>query len=214
MPNPDGTKTDEEKREPWAVQLAREALAPERAPLTRSDVVAYITQLRVTDDSSEAFAAQLVREVKEQWGALEAERKKITTPLFEAKRATDDLFKPALTALEQAERWLKSEIANYMLSKRAANEAALQAAARATTPEQAVMAIAQTQPVLPPAGMSVRAVWRFEVTEPDAVPRELCSPDPNKIQAAIQQKSDKYGQPDFIPGVRIFQDQIVSSRRQ
>lgn len=204
MPNLDGTKTDEERREFWAVQLAREALV--QVPPVTPEWVAELRASHIKDDEDQDFVANLVRAVKDKHAFLEDKRKSITKPLNDATRATNALFKPALGALEEVEQVLKGKIAEYMQRKQIANTQALQLAAAAATPEQAVRAIDSTSPVAPPAGVSVRYVWKFEVDAPELVPRELCSPDPKKIEAALAIGVQ-------VPGVRVFQEPIVSSRR-
>src|SRR5690606_39204937 len=114
-----------------------------------------------------------------QYAAVDAERKKISGPLHQAWTATNDFFKPVLTALSGAERALKSKIAEYERKKREANMEALKVAA---TDRQAFqkMELVSTGA---PKGVSIREVWKFEVTDPDAVPRQFCSPDTRKIGA-------------------------------
>lgn len=185
---------------------AREVLVGVAA-LTSEVAVEGIRQLQVTNDAEEAFAAQLLQEIKTQWHALEEQRTAITGPLNKAQRAVNDLFRPASRALENEEVYLKQRIAEYVESKERANTAALQLAAAAPTPEAAQLAIQVVAPVAPPAGVSVRKVWKFEVTDQNLVPRELCSPDAKKIEAAFHNGVTE------IPGVRFYQEPVVTARR-
>lgn len=50
------------------------------------------------------------------------------------------------------------------------------------------------------------ALGPFLITDSDAVPREFCSPDPRKIGAVDPTVTS-------IPGVRFYQEPVVSSRR-
>lgn len=211
MPNPDGTKTPEELREPWAVQQAKEVI--QAVVWTHPEAASRVSSFQITNDAEQDFAAQLLREVKAEWESVETKRKKITKPLDEAKRETQAVFKPVLEALKYVESHLKEKIAGYMQTKQQANVVALQAAASAPTALAATQQSSFYEPVQAPQGVSVRQVWKFEVTNPDAVPRELCSPDMQKISAALQAKTDKYGQPDLIPGVRVFQESVVTARK-
>lgn len=194
-----------EAGDPWAVELSKKAVLPV-ALLTSPEAVSRMEQLPVTNDQEEAFAAQLLREVKEHWTSIDAQRKTITKPLNEVVKATQAVFKPILGVLEDEERILKDKLAGYAEVKESRNTAALQAAAVAPTPQVAQQAMAFVAPVAAPPGVSIRKVWKFEVTDPDLVPRELCSPDPQKIsnRAAVTQD---------IPGVRFFQESVVTSRR-
>jgi hypothetical protein len=188
----------------WAVQQAKEALV--EATWAETDALETLRGFEIPDDEEQEFAAKLLREVKEQWKTIEAQRKKITTPLNEALKQTNALFKPVLTALEEGESLLKSKITAYLEQKARANTAALQAASVAPTPAAATAALSTVAPVAPPTGVSVRHVWKFEVTDPDLVPREYCSPDGKKIGAVDPTTTQ-------IPGVRFFQEPVVSSRR-
>lgn len=185
---------------------AREVLVGVSA-LTSDAAVQGIQQLQVTNDDEEAFAAQLLKEIKVQWHALEEQRTAITGPLNKAQRAVNDLFRPASRALENEEAYLKMKIAEYLRAKESANTAALQLAATAQTPEAAQQVIQTVTPVAPPAGVSVRKVWKFEVTDASQVPREFCSPDQKKIEAAFHVGITE------IPGIRFYQESIVTARR-
>lgn len=210
MPNPDGTKTTEELRQPWAVQQAKEVI--QAVVWTHPEAAARVEHFQITCDAEQEFAAQLLREVKAEWDAVEEKRKKITKPLDEAKRETQAVFKPVLEALKAIENAFKAKIAGYMQAKQQVNVAALQAAAAAPTAMAAAQSMDAYAPVQAPQGVSVRQVWKFEVTDPDLVPRHLCSPDMKKIAEELGKKTDKYGQPDVIPGVRVFQESVVTAR--
>lgn len=192
-----------------AEQQAREVVA--RVLWTRPEAQERLRTFVVQSDEQQDFAVALLREIKAEWSSVEEDRKKITNPMNAALKATNALFKPTLDALKQAESSLKDKVAGYMNEKQAANVAALQAASVATTPFQAQQAMAFVAPVEAPQGVSVRLLWKFQVTEPDLVPRELCSPDLKKIGEACQYGPD--GQPLPIPGVQWFQDSSVTVRK-
>ena len=187
-------------------ERAREAIVVAGAIATEAAVDGLSAMVVATDEQCE-FASQLLREIKGAWHVLEEKRTSITGPLNKALRATNELFRPASRSLEHGEAILKLKISDYLAAKERARAAALQAAAAATTPEAAQQAIAHVAPVAPPAGVSVRKVWRFEVVDQNLVPRELCSPDAKKIEAAF------HGGATAIPGVRFFQEDQVSARR-
>lgn len=204
MPNPDGTKTDEEKREYWAVQQAKEVI--QHVSWSHPAAIARLESFEISTDEYQAFAAQLLHEVKAEWSDVEDKRKAITKPLTEAHKATQAVFKPVLTALETAEKILKDKIAGYMQLKQQANVAALQAASQAPTALAASQAIDVYAPVAPPQGVSVRYVQKFVVEEPDLVPRDLCSPDEKKIGLALSAGRE-------VPGVRVFEEPVVTARK-
>jgi hypothetical protein len=193
----------------WAVERARKAIEP-ALQITSDSALDALRAFVIDSDEKEAFAVKLAQEIKQNWASIEEQRKKITTPLLEAKRQTDAVFKPALDALAEEERLLKDKLAAYMQMKEQRNVAALAEAKQAPTVQDAQQAIARVAPVATPQGMSVRHVWKFEITDESIVPRELCSPDPKKIGAAFQVVN---GQPVPVPGVRWYQDTSVSVRK-
>lgn len=160
----------------------------------------------ITTDEEQEHIAGVVRKTKERIAGIESKRKEFVAPLNKVVKGLNDFFRPPREAFENVERHLKKKIVDYLNAKAAANAAALKAAATASTPEQATAAIATVAPVAPPAGVSVRHVWRFEITDPCAVPREYCSPDLKKIGLVDPTTTQ-------IPGVRFFQEPVVSSRR-
>lgn len=169
----------------------------------------WLTVLRdfvIKDDAQQEQVVGVLRDVKERYRTIEERRKEITGPLNQALRAVNDLFRPPRERFEQLEKLLKSKVAAYMKKKAEENAVALRAAAEAATPQAATEIIQHVAPVAPPTGVSVRYVWRFEVTDPDAVPREYCSPDAKKIGSVDPTATS-------IPGVRFFQEPVVSSRR-
>lgn len=172
---------------------------------------ALIENFTIATDEQQEQVMGLLREVKGKFKALEARRTEITGPLNAALRSVNDLFRPPKEKFEDLERLLKAKVAKYLELKRQANATYAQLGAQAATPEQATQILQQMVPVEPPRGVSVRSVWKFNVTDPDAVPRELCSPDVKKIGAACQYAPD--GQPLPIPGVQWFQDSSVTVRQ-
>jgi hypothetical protein len=148
-----------------------------------------------------------LREVKGRLKALEERRKAITGPMNAALRSVNDLFRPPREKLEALEGSLKAVIAGYLRRREAENAALLAAAATTEDEWAAAEALAEMRPPAEaPRGVTVRQVWRFEVTDPDAVPRELCSPDPKKIGALEPGTA--------VAGVRWFQEDVVSARAQ
>lgn len=169
-----------------------------------NDWTAKLSTFVIQNDADEANIVGVIQETKSRAKALEAKRTEITKPLNEALRAVNALFKPPKDRFEALERMLKGKVVAYMTAKQAANVAAIQAAAVAPTPQAAQQTLARVQLVEAPQSVSVRHVWKFEVTDPDVVPRELCSPDVNKIG-----RMDP-GTP--VPGVRWFQEPVTTVR--
>jgi hypothetical protein len=57
-------------------------------------------------------------------------------------------------------------------------------------------------------GMSFRDNWRFEITDPNLIPREYLSVDTVKIGGVVKVMKDGAS----IPGVRVFCEKIAVSR--
>lgn len=181
-------------------------LEPERTATEQA--LAWLRDVfQVIDDDTHTWASARLLEVKARATALEDRRTAITKPLLEAKRRVDDLFTPVKSVLIQCEAVLKSKIGGFVLAReQQRRELAAKSAAEyqaGGTPTDIIPAPAQA------SGVSVRAVWDFEITDAAAVPRDLCAPDVRLIKARIP----KDGDPPQIPGVRFFQrGQVAASR--
>lgn len=150
--------------------------------------------------------------IKAKWSMLDEMRKDIVRPWQEKVKEVQAFFKPALDALAETEKLLKQRITEgQALANQAQQQALLEAqAAHQQGNIQQVATLAQQASqadVVLPAGIHARTVIRFEVQDPSQLPGPLWSPDPAKIQAAIDAG---YRQ---IPGVRIWEEQVVSGRR-
>lgn len=147
-------------------------------------------------------AAEMARLARANWKALEEKRKSITVPLLAAKNAADAVFRPSLDALAEIERTLKAKVGAYHAAVEAERRAALRASVESVA--QGIVPTAEIPEPPRTEGVTVKQVWSFEVVDPDAVPRELCSPDEEKIQKAIWYANTPDRPPQEIPGVRFF----------
>ena len=156
------------------------------------------------------FLGEELVKVKTQVKALEGEKEKVTKPLWRAYKDVGDWFAPALKALSSLEATMKGKLGDWDRAQRAEQAKALAAASVQFQAGQheAGLALMQAVPETPVAtkGVSTRSVWTYEITDPDLVPRELCSPDPRKIQAAVDQGLRS------TPGVRIYETSEVRVR--
>lgn len=170
-----------------------------------SEWSALIQTFEIQNDEQQEQVAGVLRDVKKRSNQLEERRKEITVPLNRALSSVNDLFRAPRAKFDALEKTLKDKIAAYLRKKSEDNARALQAAAAAPTAVLATQAIARVAPVAPPVGVSVRQVTRFEVVNPDLVPRDLCSPDDDKIKLALSTGRE-------VPGVRVFQESVVAAR--
>lgn len=183
------------------VAKAESAAFRQEAESALPDIEDFVIQ----NDDDKDFAADLLREVKDKHKAVEGRRKEITVPLNKALRGVNDLFRPALKALEEGEKMLKSKIVGYVERRDEERKAALLAASQTKDAAKATEALSKAEVTSAPEGVNIRYRWVFEVTDPDQVPRELCSPDPKKIGAMAAGTE--------IPGVVWKQEPLVTARK-
>lgn len=152
-------------------------------------------------------ASNILRHAKDRWKALEEQRTSVTGPLNEILRTVNGWFKPVQTGLVRVETTLKNKIAAYTLAQKAAQEAAMRAAAEAIQANNQMMAsqqLAAMVPAPPPQGIAVREIWDFVIENEALVPNEYKIVDPAKIKAAIWYANTEKTPPLPIPGVRFF----------
>lgn len=173
--------------------------------------------LRVTDAGELEQVSGFARELVKKKDALDAERKAAVGPLNEVVKRINGWFKPAIETLTDAERHCKRLIGDYQL--RYAEEqrrqfAAAQAAMVAGDMSATTAALAASSAAAPSAavGVGVREVWRAEVVDAAAVPREYLIVN-EKALGAVARSVPKGGTPPTIPGVRFSKDTQVSVRR-
>lgn len=168
------------------------------------------SQLRYTQ------AGELLQFVKARWAELEEKRTSITKPLNEALRNVNALFSPVQGPLKQAELILKTKIGNFIVQQQQLQEQAMRQAAAAiqqSQPAIAAQAMAAMAPVTQVQGISVKPEWDYEIVDPDAVPRNYCSPDHNKIKAALPNAIHHEKLTPQIPGIRFWIKGSVTARQ-
>lgn len=140
--------------------------------------------LKIETSEQATQAAGVLRAIEAQRRELDEARKAITRPQMEAKRAADALFKPALDALESASKKLRGAMLIFEESAHVARVAASR------------MGDMLPPPAAMPAGVSVVGKRKARLVDGSLVPREYCSPDMAKIEAA--------GEARPIPGVEWY----------
>lgn len=188
------------------VQL-KEEIVPEQTTLQQR--LAWIRDVfQIADQPTYDQAGGLAKAAKARWKELEDKRTGITKPLLEAKRNVDALFKPLQDAYLEAETLLKTKIGAYAARVEAERAQAMQRSAEeyaaGGTPTDVIPEPAKT------AGVSTKQVWDFTVENPDLVPRELCSPDPEKIRAHIWYADTPKTPPRPVPGLAfVLKNQVM-----
>jgi len=180
----------------------------------------------------EAAAGEL-RDIKARAKKVDDLRKSITKPLDDAKKATMDLFRPAVEAYAQAESILKRSMLDYdkkvaaerREQERLAREAAeaeqnrlLAEAAEAeksgdTGKAEELMMHAESVPTAPvvannapkASGISKTVNWKFEITDANKVPREYLLIDEKKIGQVVRAMKGETN----IPGVSAYPEETL-----
>jgi hypothetical protein len=166
---------------------------------------------------------------------LETERKAITSPLDEAKKKImaeeKRLVKPLADELDRLKKITSAyatECARRIEEERRQAELAERRAAEAAVAAEDADPFGFNAPATPPPAMSIPQVssmpktscnrmverWDFEVLDANAVPKELCSPDPAKIRAFLASRKAEGYKADqvMVNGLKIFSTVQVQSR--
>lgn len=70
--------------------------------------------LVIADQAGYQSAADLLRDIKDRGKELEKKRKAITEPMDAAKKATMDMFRPAVDAIESLEKLIKGRMSDFV----------------------------------------------------------------------------------------------------
>lgn len=190
-----------------AIEAASKEAKSEIETVTQS--LELIRSFKIDSEERKELAAEILRDIKARYNAVEEQRTGITKPLLATKRRIDALFKPLKDGLQEAERQMKSKIAIYVEERAEANRRALEAVAGTADEVEAAKALADIRPAAPPDGVSIRHTWDPVITNPNEVPREYCMPD---VMLLKQRAHDRDGQLE-VPGVKFVKRAIVSSRK-
>ena len=114
---------------------------------------------------------------------------------------------------QQAENALKNAMNNYRQLARDAQQKALEEAKQAAQlgQQQSFQTLLQTavaNAAPQAAGTHTRTNWRYEITDPAAIPREYLKVDEQKIGLVARQTKGSV----TIPGVRIYPEETVVAR--
>lgn len=120
------------------IPLAVNVQHPNPAALQRgaSSALDLVRDFEITDVPTFEIAADELRTIKARASSLDEQRKGITKPLDDAKKAVMDLFRVPLDTLAEAERILKSKMLTYQQAEEAKAREARMAAERAAQAER------------------------------------------------------------------------------
>lgn len=190
----------------------------------------------IDSDEMYEYAGRELQDISTKISQLEERRMAITRPMDAAKKAVMALFSPAIDRLTEGKTFISNGMLAYTRKKQAdAAEAqrkadAAAAAERAKLEQRAdraeasgkvekagdlrELAATTVAPVVrleaaKVKGVSIKANWQFEVTDPSLIPREFLMVDEKKIGQVVKAMKDSTS----IPGVRVWDAGTVSARR-
>jgi hypothetical protein len=204
---------------PRPLDLDRAKLAFEPYRLKIAAMQEAATALEITADEGEKAAVDSAAQAKRLTNALEDERKRVIKDADAFVRGVNGFCRTFRQPLDEVVNTLRSKIATFQfqkeLERRKVEKAMQEEAARlqAKLEVEAKEAGVEPPPVMPVpaprpdsmtrcesgASASIRTAWTGEIQDPEAVPREFCSPDQQKINAAVKSGIRA------IPGVRIYE---------
>lgn len=205
------------------------ALQPEAQKIS-----AFSQSLVIASNDGYTQAADTLKSIKGLLQQIETKRKAYTDPLLKLQRLINKDAKELSAPLQAAERKIKAAMVAYsdlqeqrrLEEQRKADEAARRAqeklqqraekAAASGKFDKAADLEAQASGVVAPviqreapkvSGIASREVWKFEITDASALPREYTMPDEKKIGAVVRAlKGDTN-----IPGVRVWREKTIAS---
>ena len=203
--------------DPLDIDAAKASFAPHKTRIL--EMLEISKEYNVNSRETNADAIVKISDAKTLTKKLEQERKNIVEAPNLFIRKVNSFVKEFTAPLLEIERVLKTKISQYQTrlemerreqEKKAREEAAklqaeLDKEAKAKGVEPVKMAPVELAPVETVtrteegASAHIRKEWVGEIKDPEAVPREFCTPDMKLIREAV-----KAGKRE-IPGVKIYE---------
>lgn len=158
----------------------------------------------IEDAESYRVAVETLRELANKAKEIDTKRKSATRPLDDAKKEIISWWQPAVDRISEASVSLRRAIVEYDAKQQEREQAVARAAAAALVAGKPVdtAAMAAVFAQEKPAGIAIKKVWRFRITDFDALPNEYKVANDTKIGAVVRAlKSDTK-----IPGVEAFEE--------
>lgn len=205
--------------------------------VSSGDMVSHADMLMVKDDASFTAGGEMLLEIKRISKTVEARFKEPVDLAFKAHRSLTALRDSVLAPFRQAEMTIKRKIGGYQdeVERKRRDEAERlrrEAEAKAKAEQ---MAKAESQmdkgdlegckrtleaPIAPQvarvetpeapkvAGLSFRDEWKFEITDPDAIPREYLCVDEQKLRKVVKALGKAASN---IAGIRVYSEKVVNA---
>ena len=201
-----------------------------------SRALAFANEIVVDSQEKYELAGGAVRRTAALAKEMDAKRKEMTKPLDDAKKRIMDFFRGPLETLDQAGKVIERKMLAWKAEQDRIRREAEAAAAEAQRKEReklqrqadaaakkgqeekaaALQAAAQAAPVAPVIavpeakadGISTRAVWKWEVVDRNAIPREFLIVDEKTVGAVVRAR----GGDTNIAGIRVWAEETIVKR--
>lgn len=160
---------------------------------------------------------EVCQKAKAEQEEYEAQQKKITDPLDEAKRQIKALFGPPIEYLKSIRAAGKTRLEGRLQAQRNEQRAALAAVQEAGgRVDAATMAVATGSSFVKPTEGSYEVeTWTFEVTDPSQVPAQFWMLNDTALKHhATEHKGEAERGSKQVPGVRFFSTRRLVIRGQ
>jgi hypothetical protein len=177
--------------------------------------------LTITADEDVERASVVLKSIAETKKGAEERRQFFVKPMNDQVKKINDLFKELVAPLLEADTTIRRKVSEYRSAQaeiarkeqERLNKLAAQQQARLDKKAETkgVEAPKITAPVVaaPPTKVGnvvARKVWKFEITDTTAVPRQFLAIDEQAIRAAVREGVRE------IAGVRIYQEEEIAVR--
>lgn len=137
------------------------------------DALDFIKSMAIASPAELKFAVGAVAEVKEKANIVDGKRKEIVDGLRAVIKTVDDLFRPPITALTEAEKIIKGKITGYVVGVETDRQEVLTKAGHAaakgdTTIAADLIATAADLEIAKIPGMTLTRKTTFELTDTKA----------------------------------------------
>ncbi|GIW60580.1 MAG: hypothetical protein KatS3mg087_1646 [Patescibacteria group bacterium] len=173
--------------------------------------VSGILEFTIECQEDALVAADLLKDITRREKKINEIRLSLTRPFNEAIKNLNDFFKQPQQVLNEAKLRLKKLIVEWEEKQKKAVEEErrrlLEQAKKEKDPvkQMEIKTVAEITRPQKTEGIKHKTVYKFEIIDENAVPRELCSPDPQKIRAYINAMGSKAK----IEGVKIWEEKTV-----
>jgi len=158
----------------------------------------------INNDKELQICTETLVKVSATRKSIDAKRKEFVKPLNDHVKKINNEFKMRLEPVQETEKKLKIAIGNYQMKKE--EEAKALAAAQEAKGEMSMIEAPKTTLRSTDGAVSVKKVWKFEVTDETKVPKKYLIVD------EVALRKDIVAGEREISGVKIYQENQLSVR--